>query len=553
MLDTQATTGVTLGSELTRPAMGRPRDTNALPVREQELEKQMKRREFLAAAGASALMAATARSWAAGIGAGPGDDAPAGIAIDLKKAIGGLPHVWERCAGSDRTVVGLRDQWRKDLVRAGRDCGILSVRCHGLFDDEMGIAASGGNYNYLYVDQVYDFMLDNGVRPFVELSFMPEAFASSANRMFFYKGNVSPPTNWRDWHDMVQAFTAHCVKRYGAAEVAQWQFEVWNEPNIGFWAGTKAEYFELYRQSVLAVKSVDKRIAVGGPATAMLAWIPDMIQFCAANNLPLDFVSTHIYPNDPQRGIFGKEHAFSYEQVMPKGIAQVKQQVESSAMPHLPLLITEWSSQNPAFMADTIRNCIGLTECMSYWTFSNVFEELGVPGTVFNNTFGLLDQYGIPRTSFHAMSLLRKLGEKRLQTGDSPVLATQRPDGSIAMLVWNLIPEAASGAFANGNPAASAAGASLAKGAPLVLNLQLNGLDGRKQIRVSEVNDHTGSAIPAWEAMGKPASPTREQIANLHRAATLPAATVSALKGSASETFSITLPPNGIALLELDA
>jgi xylan 1,4-beta-xylosidase len=234
-------------------------------------------------------------------------------------------------------------------------------------------------------------------------------------------------------------------------------------------------------------------------------------------------------------------------------LGKVKQQVESSAMPHLPVLITEWSSQNPAFIADTIRNCIGLTECMSYWTFSNVFEELGVPGTVFNNTFGLLDQYGIPRTSFHAMSLLRKLGEKRLQTGDSPVLATQRPDGSIAMLAWNLIPEAAPGAFANGNPEASAAGASLAKGAPLVLNLQLNGLDGRKQIRVSEVNDAVGSAIPAWEAMGKPASPTREQIADLHRAAKLPAATVSALKGSASETFSITLPPNGIALLELDA
>ena len=304
---------------------------------------------------------------------------------------------------------------------------------------------------------------------------------------------------------------------------------------------------------MLAVKSVDKRIAVGGPASAMLAWIPDMIQFCASNNLPLDFVSTHIYPNDPQRAIFGREHAYPYEQVIPRGIAQVRQQVESSAMPHLPLIVSEWSSQNPAFIADTIRNCIGLTESMSYWTFSNVFEELGVPTTVFNSTFGLLDQYGIPRTSFHAMALMRKLGEKRLQAGDGSVLATQRADGSIAVLVWNLIPEETSGAFANGNPAMSAAGAAAAKGAPLTINLQFNALNGRNQIRVSEVNDHAGSAIPAWEAMGKPASPSRDQIAELHRAAALPGARTSPLKDPQRGSFSITLPPNGIALLELEA
>ena len=476
---------------------------------------------------------------------------PTEVAIDLGREIGSLPHYWEKAAGSDRTVVGLREQWRQDLVRAQRDMGMQSVRCHGLFDDEMGIAAAGsGNFNFLYVDQIYDFMLDHGVRPFVELSFMPEAFASSANRIFAYKGNVSPPKNWQDWHDMVHAFTAHCVKRYGIAEVAGWKFEVWNEPNISFWAGSQEEYFELYRQSALAVKSVDKRLQVGGPSTAQLDWIPDLIQYCVRKNLPLDFVSTHVYPNDPQKHIFGKDNLYSFEQVIPRGVKQVKDQVESSAMPHLPVWITEWSSQNPAFIADTVKNCIGLAEAMSYWTFSNVFEEGGVPSGVFNDTFGMLDQWGIARPSLHAFAFLHKLGETQLQTGDGPVLATRGADGSVSVLVWNLIPAKESNAFANGNPEAAAAGASRSEGAELTLTLRLNGLQGRKQVQVSRVGGDLGSAVPAWKAIGSPKYPTPDQIKQLRAAAELPKPEILALSASEASRFNLTLPPNGMALLE---
>ena len=231
----------------------------------------MDRRDFLIAASVAMAGSISPRVLAEGFGqTKPGGDAIA-VSVDLGKSAGTLPHFWENCAGSDRTVVGLRQQWREDLVRAHRDMGMKSVRCHGLFDDEMGIAAEGaGAFNFLYVDQIYDYMLDHGVRPFVELSFMPEAFASSNNRIFSYKGNTSPPRRWQDWYDMNYAFTKHCVDRYGIGEVSGWKFEVWNEPNIDFWAGTQEQYFELYRQSALAIKAVDKRLQVGGPSTAQL-------------------------------------------------------------------------------------------------------------------------------------------------------------------------------------------------------------------------------------------------------------------------------------------
>jgi xylan 1,4-beta-xylosidase len=510
------------------------------------------RRKFVTGVGALAagtMLQEPRRLFASAV---QSDSSAAPIAVDLGRSTGSLPHFWEKAAGSDRTVVGLRERWRQDLVRVQREVGIQSVRCHGLFDDEMGVAARGaGNFNFLYVDQIYDFMLDHGVRPFVELSFMPEAFASSANRIFAYKGNVSPPQNWQDWHDMVYAFTEHCVKRYGIGEVSGWKFEVWNEPNIGFWAGSQDDYFELYKQSASAVKKVDSRIRVGGPATAQLDWIPDLIQYCVRQNVPIDFVSTHVYPDDPQKHIFGQDHLYTFEQVIPRGLEQVKHQVESSKMPHLPVWLTEWSSQNPAFIGDTIKSCIGLAEAMSYWTFSNVFEEGGVPSGIFNSTFGLIDQWGIARPSLHAFALLHKLGDSLVQSDAGPLMATRRADGSAAILLWNLIP-ATEGGVANGNPFAATSGASESKGQAKQFRLKLNGVEGR-EISISQVNGQIGSAIPKWVQMGSPKYPTPDQIAQLKAAAELPAPETRPLApGQASVEFSIEVPPNGLALLEIN-
>jgi len=508
----------------------------------------MNRRDFIASA--SMAMAGT---MAGRLHASETEVAPdSTISIDLSHATGSLPHFWEKAAGSDRAAVGLRDQWRQDLVRVHRDTGIESVRFHGLFDDEMGIAAAGpGNFNFLYVDQLYDFMLDHGVRPFVELSFMPEAFATSANTIFAYRGNLSVPRKWNDWHDMVQAFTRHCVQRYGLAEVSGWKFEVWNEPNIGFWAGTQAEYFEMFRQSASAIKSVSDRLQVGGPASAQLGWIPDLIHYCAESGVPLDFISSHIYPDDPQGYIFGKEKMYSFEQVIPRGVELVKKQIEASRMPHLPLWITEWSSQNPAFIADTLKNCIGLVEAMSYWTFSNVFEEGGVPSGIFNSSYGMTDQWGIPRPSLHAFTFFHKLGDTRLQCDEGPVLATRHADGSAAILLWNLIPASSASDVANGNPIAATAGGSGQQGSSRTYRLRFKGLKNTQSVAIRHVNDHVGSAIPKWKQMGSPKYPSKQEIEQLRSAAELPRPQDRSMSPQDASGLVITVPPNGLALIEI--
>ncbi len=91
-------------------------------------------------------------------------------------------------------------------------------------------------------------------------------------------------------------------------------------PTFSSGAGTQAEYFELYRQSAIAIKSVSNQLQVGGPSSAQLDWIPELIQYCTGKDLPLDFVSTHVYPTDPQRHVFGRDNIYPFEQVIPRGI-----------------------------------------------------------------------------------------------------------------------------------------------------------------------------------------------------------------------------------------
>jgi xylan 1,4-beta-xylosidase len=510
----------------------------------------MDRRKFLAASGA-ALATALTRDIGASELSGRSMDAK-NITIRFDRTTSSLPHYWETCFGSDRTAIGLRDQWRQDLIRVRRDAGMQSVRCHGLFDDEMGIASSGdGTFNYLYVDQIYDFLLEHNVRPFVELGFMPEAMASSANRIFAYKGNTSPPRRWQDWREMVTAFTKHCVQRYGISEVSTWKFEVWNEPNIAFWSGTQEEYFELFRQSVMAIKDVDKMLQVGGPSTAQLDWVPDLIRYCVTKGAPIDFSSTHVYPGDPQRHIFGADHLYAFEQVIPAGLKHVKEQIASSPLPDLPLWITEWSSQNPAFIADTVANCKGLCDVLAYWTFSNVFDEKGVPRGIFNDAFGLLDQWGIARPSLHVFNFLHRLGVQQLNTSEGPLLATRKADGSLAILLWNLIPAASQRHVVNGNPMEAGKGKFSWEGDTQRFRLKLDGWTGGDTIRISQVNSRSGTAIPAWEAMGRPQYPSSHQLEELRAAAELPTPETRSLRRGDRSEVEIIVPPNGVALLEV--
>src|SRR5215831_2375530 len=180
------------------------------------------------------------------------------IQADAKASAQPFRHFWEEMFGSGRASLTLRESYRRDLREARDITGFRYVRFHDILDDDIGVYDEDKDgkpiYNFSYVDQIYDGLLANGVKPFVELSFMPKKLAAQPNALhaFWYKQNVSPPRDYDRWGDLVEAFTRHLVERYGIDEVATWYFEVWNEPNIDFWVGDpkQSTYFQLYDSGV---------------------------------------------------------------------------------------------------------------------------------------------------------------------------------------------------------------------------------------------------------------------------------------------------------------
>jgi len=221
------------------------------------------------------------------------------VVIDARAPGRPFPHFWEQTFGSGRAILTLRESYRSDLREVKKVTEFSYVRFHNILHDEVGVYDEDdrGNavYNFSYVDQIYDGLLQNGVRPFVEISFMPKKLALRQDvHPFWYKQIVAPPKDYKKWDDLIRAFAQHLVDRYGLNEVAEWYFEVWNEPNIDFWTGDpkQAPYFELYDHTARALKSVSPRLRVGGPSTSSAHWVDSFIQHAVAQNVPTDFVST---------------------------------------------------------------------------------------------------------------------------------------------------------------------------------------------------------------------------------------------------------------------
>jgi xylan 1,4-beta-xylosidase len=450
--------------------------------------------------------------------------------------------------GSGRAILTLRDSYREDLRNVKQITGFEYVRFHAILHDEVGVydedAQGHPVYNFSYVDQIYDGLQANGVRPFIEVSFMPKKLAAKeALHPFWYKQNVSPPKDWDKWDDLVTQFTKHLVERYGIDEVSQWYFEVWNEPNLDFWAGEpkQASYWQLYDHTARSIKQVSARLRVGGPATAQAAWADAFIRHCAENKVPVDFVSSHVYGNDKAQDVFGIDEKIPRDQMVCRSVKKVHDQIKSSAMPDLPLIWTEYNASyfnEPAvtdsiymgpWLADTIRQCDGLTNMMSYWTFSDVFEEQGVVKQPFYGGFGLIAAGGIPKPSYNAFKLLHLLGDERITLDSSTVLATRHKDGSLVVAVWNLIPPDETGQSRT-------------------IHLRFEHLAGHPRAYISQVDRDHGDIHPAYEKMGQPRYPTEKQLAELQRAAKLPPAEIRKLVHG---ELTLDLPPDGLSVVEV--
>ena len=302
----------------------------------------------------------------------------------------------------------------------------------------------------------------------------------------------------------------------------------------------QATYWELYDHTARALKNVNGRLRVGGPSTAQAAWADAFIAHCVSNKIPVDFVSTHVYGNDSAKDVFGTNENIPRDRMVCRAVKKVHDQIKASALPDLPLI---WSEFNASYknepevtdsaymgpwMASTIGQCDGLVDIMSYWTFSDVFEEQGVVKTPFYGGFGLIAAGDIPKPAFYVFKLLHGLGDQRLDVKSDSALVTRKKDGALELAVWNLVPPEE-------------------PGAPKTVVLQFKGVKGHRA-SMARVDKEHGDVHGAYVKMGSPRYPTREQINILRKAAALAAPETQEIKNG---ELKLTLPPDGLAVVEV--
>ncbi|MCX3062940.1 GH39 family glycosyl hydrolase [Streptomyces beihaiensis] len=453
--------------------------------------------------------------------------ASAGATVRVpRQAVGRLGEAWRMCVGTGRFDLALRRDYQDSLALLQREVGFRYIRGHGLFDDRLGVyrpyewqGARQVLHAFSYVDQVVDAYLEHGVRPFLELGFMPRELASGDQTVFWWGGNVTPPSSHKEWAELVRATLTHLVDRYGLDEVRTWPIEVWNEPNLAdFWAGAdEAAYHHLYEVTAHAVKEVDASLQVGGPAVSPGAdeWIGRFAQFVERGGVPVDFVSRHAYTSGPARHVpFGSRQTLAPAEGLLAQFAQPRQALAGTALADLPVHITEFNSSycpdnlihdtafNAAYLAPVVAGGGAHADSFSYWTFSDVFEEAGVPTALFHGGFGLLTHRQVKKPTFHLYAFMARMGDAVLARGDDH-LVSRHADGRVTVLAW--APVDASGATAG----------------PERHTVRLSvPMTGRAAfVHRSSVDEEYGNAYTAWRHMGSPRSPGTRQLEVLREAA----------------------------------
>ncbi|WP_169946355.1 GH39 family glycosyl hydrolase [Microbispora sp. H11081] len=510
-----------------------------------------------------------------------------------------FPHLWTGCVGAGRANEALRADWQRQFAEVVAACGFRYVRFHGLFHDDMFVyrESYGGGFGpdaplaspvhtFSYVDKVFDFILDQGVRPFVELGFMPRELATVTGTVFWWGAHCSPPKDMGRWVELVSRTVEHWIGRYGLDEVREWRFEVWNEPNLvpHFWTGTKTEYFELYERTVRAIKDIDPALKVGGPATSVFVpddrykgevedrsathataaatdvdaldwrpvWIEDFLAWCAARDLPVDFVSTHTYPTDFAFAADGEAVQITrYADATFDDLTLLRELVKNSAYPDAEIHITEWSTSPSSrdFVHDTpfaaayitraYLRCAALADSISYWTFTDVFEEGGAGIGPFHGGFGVVNEWGVPKPTFHAFAMLAGLGDRLLLATPDGVVTRDSRTSAVSAVFYNYPEDMA----LRGLPAQTSYPAvrALAEVGPSRrIHHSIGGLEPGAAFLVEIVDWEHGNAAEAWYRLGSPLNPTRAENEHLRGAAD------SLLR------FTLTVPDTGVLDLDVE-
>ncbi|WP_294392559.1 cellulase family glycosylhydrolase [uncultured Sphingomonas sp.] len=488
------------------------------------------------------------------------------ITVDARAEAHPRDRMAQMSIGSDFPGTLIRDDSLAQLRTTQKELRFRYIRFHNIFADQLGTyreVAGKPVYDWSRIDYLYDQLLGMGLKPFVELGFTPDAMKQSNQTLFYWKGNTSHPQPEK-WTALVDAFVRHLIARYGAQEVRSWYFEFWNEPNLdGFWEkADKPAYLDYYGRTARAIKAIDPQLRIGGPSTAGAAWVPDLLSYAAKSRLPVDFVTTHTYGVEggflDEKGEGDNKLSRNPDAVV-QDVRKVRGEIEAAGRTGLPLFFTEWStSYNPrdpihddyfgaAYILSKLRRTEGLAQGMSYWTYSDLFEEPGPQSKPFEGGFGLMTPQGVRKATWFAYKYLADLGDREVPTHDDQSIAALKGD-TVQLLAWrDVLPDQP----VSNRPFFTKVRAP-ATAAPLDVTLRRL-KPGSYQLRVRRTGFRQNDAYTAYLEMGRPATLTDTQLQRL-QSLTADTPVVSTVRVRADGTARMNLPmrDHDVVMVELN-
>lgn len=477
--------------------------------------------------------------------------------VDINNTIEDIKPTWKKIIAFSKASDAMGAEMRNQLRQVQKDIGFEYARFHGIFSDDMRVYNEDENgdvyYDFSYADQLIDFLLEIGLKPFIELSFMPDKLAAKKEYVFAWHANMSLPKDINKWCDLVRHFIKHLIERFGKNEVLTWYFEIWNGPDFYNKLATTLinERLEFFTSTYKAIKDVNKRLKIGGVNTYGNILIEDdckllkiYFKHLKKNNIKLDFISFSIYPIEIPDVQSRTKHSISREAkegfFLPQNILElstyaekdftsltldkIRTCIKENTRYEGEIFVNEWNlTPDPrdkindtlfkaTFFLDNVISNFNKVDAFIYWTFSDIFDELKYKSELFDGGIGFVSTNGLKKPIYYVYNFLNRLGDKIIFRGKG-FIVTKGDNESIQIIIYNYCD------FKDGCRDISYENKynrySIFNEKYRYINLIINGLYGKYIVNTYRLNKDNGSVFDTWKTIGSPKNMGKEILSYL--------------------------------------
>lgn len=371
--------------------------------------------------------------------------------FSLKNTGKQLRHTWRNVISIGKASDLLISDIQNILRQVQKEIHYQHIYFNGILSDDLHVCFSDKNgklvFNFSYIDKILDFLIEIGLKPFLQFTYMPRALAKNPEHILL--GHlISEPDDLQSWCTLIDAFMKHIISRYQISEILQWKFSVWYQPNTPprlFGFAKPDIFYDFYRATYKTVKSYDSSICFGTPAFYYLdtpeqdQWYTNYFQWCTEHNCKPDFINFVYYDTvladkrNKSKSTFGFINSMTLNDQSDGVrcfIRHLRHQLESWNCKKTPIFVSEWNNTpsqqdllndtcyKSCYITKTILDNYDMTESLSYWALSDLMSEAPLPESMLFGGTGLFTVNGLPKSSYYALYLLRHLGDQFLAKGE---------------------------------------------------------------------------------------------------------------------------------------